>query len=171
MVEFHSRRLLLVRVHVFFPGIVPPEELDNKRSSTRRGEFDSSTPEVVLVEACSLRPPWPFSRRVSHRVSRRVSHRVFSLSLGLAPSLSQSLSLSLLLNLSPISHKSRVSHRASQASQSLSPTLTTRAWRSHRDRREISFVHGSCRRACREISLVHLVSGTWPQMVFPCMTP
>ena len=27
----------------------PPEELDNKRSSTRRGEFDSSTPEVIGV--------------------------------------------------------------------------------------------------------------------------
>ena len=27
----------------------PLEELDNKRSSTRRGEFDSSTPEAIGV--------------------------------------------------------------------------------------------------------------------------
>ncbi len=33
----------------FFFGNRPPEELDNKRSSTRRGEFDSSTPEVIGV--------------------------------------------------------------------------------------------------------------------------
>ena len=41
--------LLLTRVHVFFFRNRPPEELDNKRSSTRRGEFDSSTPEVIGV--------------------------------------------------------------------------------------------------------------------------
>ncbi len=33
----------------FFFGNRPPEELDNKRSGTRRGEFDSSTPEVIEV--------------------------------------------------------------------------------------------------------------------------
>ena len=33
----------------FFFGRRPPEELDNKRSSTRRGEFDSSTPEAIGV--------------------------------------------------------------------------------------------------------------------------
>ena len=33
----------------FFFRNRPPEELDNKRSSTRRGEFDSSTPEVIGV--------------------------------------------------------------------------------------------------------------------------
>ncbi len=33
----------------FFFGIRPPGELDNKRSSTRRGEFDSSTPEAIGV--------------------------------------------------------------------------------------------------------------------------
>ena len=33
----------------FFSRNRPPEELDNKRSSTRRGEFDSSTPEVIGV--------------------------------------------------------------------------------------------------------------------------
>ena len=27
----------------------PPEESDNKRSSARRGEFDSSTPEAIGV--------------------------------------------------------------------------------------------------------------------------
>ncbi len=27
----------------------PPEEFDNKRSSARRGEFDSSTPEAIGV--------------------------------------------------------------------------------------------------------------------------
>ena len=33
----------------FFFRWCPPEELDNKRSSARRGEFDSSTPEVIGV--------------------------------------------------------------------------------------------------------------------------
>ena len=33
----------------FFSRSRPPEESDNKRSSTRRGEFDSSTPEVIGV--------------------------------------------------------------------------------------------------------------------------
>ena len=33
----------------FFFGNRPPEELDNKRSGTRRGEFDSSTPEAIGV--------------------------------------------------------------------------------------------------------------------------
>ena len=33
----------------FFFRNRPPEELDNKRSSARRGEFDSSTPEVIGV--------------------------------------------------------------------------------------------------------------------------
>ena len=33
----------------FFFRNRPPEELDNKRSSTRRGEFDSSTPEAIGV--------------------------------------------------------------------------------------------------------------------------
>ncbi len=35
--------------HVFFSENRPPEELDNKRRSTRRGEFDSSTPEAIGV--------------------------------------------------------------------------------------------------------------------------
>ncbi len=34
----------------FFSGNRPPEELDNKRSSTLRGELDSSTPRVFIVE-------------------------------------------------------------------------------------------------------------------------
>ena len=33
----------------FFSRLCPPEELDNKRSSARRGEFDSSTPEAIGV--------------------------------------------------------------------------------------------------------------------------
>ena len=33
----------------FFFRLCPPEELDNKRSSARRGEFDSSTPEAIGV--------------------------------------------------------------------------------------------------------------------------
>ena len=33
----------------FFFRIRPPEESDNKRSSARRGEFDSSTPEAIGV--------------------------------------------------------------------------------------------------------------------------
>ena len=33
----------------FFSRNRPPEELDNKRSSARRGEFDSSTPEAIGV--------------------------------------------------------------------------------------------------------------------------
>ncbi len=33
----------------FFSDYRPPEELDNKRSSARRGEFDSSTPEAIGV--------------------------------------------------------------------------------------------------------------------------
>ncbi len=33
----------------FFFRNRPPEELDNKRSSARRGEFDSSTPEAIGV--------------------------------------------------------------------------------------------------------------------------
>ena len=33
----------------FFFRNRPLEELDNKRSSARRGEFDSSTPEVIGV--------------------------------------------------------------------------------------------------------------------------
>ncbi len=41
--------LLLHTSTCFFPRDRPPEELDNKRSSTRRGEFDSSTPEVIGV--------------------------------------------------------------------------------------------------------------------------
>ncbi len=49
----HSRVLFTVdylfHMHVFFSGNRPPEELDNKRGSTRRGEFDSSTPEVIGV--------------------------------------------------------------------------------------------------------------------------
>ena len=36
-------------MHVFFSENRPLEELDNKRSSTRRGEFDSSTPEAIGV--------------------------------------------------------------------------------------------------------------------------
>ena len=35
--------------HVFFSDYRPPGESDNKRSSARRGEFDSSTPEVIGV--------------------------------------------------------------------------------------------------------------------------
>jgi hypothetical protein len=35
--------------YMFFFRDRPPEELDNKRSSTRRGEFDSSTPEAIGV--------------------------------------------------------------------------------------------------------------------------
>jgi hypothetical protein len=35
--------------HCFFFRDRPPEELDNKRSSARRGEFDSSTPEAIGV--------------------------------------------------------------------------------------------------------------------------
>ena len=46
--------LLLLHVAVrtttcFFFRNRPPGELDNKRSSTRRGEFDSSTPEAIGV--------------------------------------------------------------------------------------------------------------------------
>ena len=41
--------LLFERLHVFFPDDRPPGELDNKRSSARRGEFDSSTPEAIGV--------------------------------------------------------------------------------------------------------------------------
>ena len=41
--------LLFERLHVFFSGDAPPGELDNKRSSARRGEFDSSTPEAIGV--------------------------------------------------------------------------------------------------------------------------
>ena len=41
--------LLFERLRVFFFRMRPPEELDNKRSSARRGEFDSSTPEVIGV--------------------------------------------------------------------------------------------------------------------------
>ena len=33
----------------FFSRNRPPEELDNKRGSARRGEFDSSTPEAIGV--------------------------------------------------------------------------------------------------------------------------
>ncbi len=36
-------------MHAFFSENRPPEELDNKRSSARRGEFDSSTPGAVGV--------------------------------------------------------------------------------------------------------------------------
>ncbi len=35
--------------HCFFFRNRPPEESDNKRSSPRRGEFDSSTPEAIGV--------------------------------------------------------------------------------------------------------------------------
>ena len=35
--------------HCFFFRNRPPEELDNKRGSARRGEFDSSTPEAIGV--------------------------------------------------------------------------------------------------------------------------
>ncbi len=49
----HSRvlftRLLVYMATCFFSRWCPPEELDNKRSSARRGEFDSSTPEVIGV--------------------------------------------------------------------------------------------------------------------------
>ena len=43
------RRLLVHTATCFFSDDRPPEELDNKRSSTRRGEFDSSTPEAIGV--------------------------------------------------------------------------------------------------------------------------
>ena len=33
----------------FFFRLCPPEESDNKRSSARRGEFDSSAPEAIGV--------------------------------------------------------------------------------------------------------------------------
>ena len=36
-----------LHIYVFFSDYRPPEELDNKGSSTRRGEFDSSTPEAI----------------------------------------------------------------------------------------------------------------------------
>ncbi len=35
--------------YTFFLEIRRIEELDNKRCSTRRGEFDSSTPEAIGV--------------------------------------------------------------------------------------------------------------------------
>ena len=49
MLEFYYHWLLVYMATCFFSRNRPPEELDNKRSSTRRGEFDSSTPEVVGV--------------------------------------------------------------------------------------------------------------------------
>ena len=48
IVEFYSRDYLFTRM-CFFSRNRPPEELDNKRSSARRGEFDSSTPGVIGV--------------------------------------------------------------------------------------------------------------------------
>ena len=52
--DFLGRYILLLHVAVrmttcFFSRLCPPEELDNKRSSARRGEFDSSTPEAIGV--------------------------------------------------------------------------------------------------------------------------
>ena len=49
IVEFYSQWLLVYMATCFFFRWCPPEELDNKRSSTRRGEFDSSTPEAIGV--------------------------------------------------------------------------------------------------------------------------
>ncbi len=52
--DFLGIIILLLHVAVrlttcFFFRNRPPGELDNKRSSARRGEFDSSTPEVIGV--------------------------------------------------------------------------------------------------------------------------
>ena len=49
IVEFVFTVDYLLYMYVFFSENRPLEELDNKRSSARRGEFDSSTPEVIGV--------------------------------------------------------------------------------------------------------------------------
>jgi hypothetical protein len=46
--------------YMFFFRWCPPEELDNKRSSTRRGEFDSSTPEAIGVLLGYIFLAWRF---------------------------------------------------------------------------------------------------------------
>ncbi len=47
-------------MHVFFSENRPLEELDNKRSSARRGEFDSSTPEAIGVLLGQIFLAWRF---------------------------------------------------------------------------------------------------------------
>ena len=47
--EEYSLHVVIRHGHCFFSRNRPPEELDNKRSSARRGEFDSSTPEAIGV--------------------------------------------------------------------------------------------------------------------------
>ncbi len=47
--DHYFRTTIILYDHCFFFRNRPPEELDNKRSSARRGEFDSSTPEAIGV--------------------------------------------------------------------------------------------------------------------------
>ncbi len=47
--RYYSFHVVVRLTTCFFSEFCPPEESDNKRSGARRGEFDSSTPEVIGV--------------------------------------------------------------------------------------------------------------------------
>ena len=46
---YYYFHVVIRKTTCFFSRFRPPEELDNKRSGARRGEFDSSTPEAIGV--------------------------------------------------------------------------------------------------------------------------